>query len=450
MSFAFLHLSDIHFGQETGGRFVTHTDVRERLLDDARLLVSRLPKKKVSGIIVSGDVAFGGEKTQYQTAGAWLDRLAEIVGCAITDIQVVPGNHDINRDLIIRASEMMLDDIAANGEERLDYFLELEKDREVFYGRFEDYRDFAEGYNCPLDPDGGTAGEKSVTIAPGRTLRFIGLNSALCCKKKDSKGTLLLGARQRVLPRKPGEELVVICHHPLPWLRDSKEARQYVQSRARVFISGHEHTPQLKVDKIGEGCDLLDIASGATTPPVADDEFTFTYNLLEFGWDEARDGLSVTVHPRIWSPANTAFEPNTTQFGAEQLHYSLACPNFRSAPVPVQSHDSVSAVNIAGIESKMDAVTMPDSSESCLVGEENAMPEKFSFLLLHFFRDLTAAQRLEILIELGALPKNWTGALTHPMERRAFDSLRTKGAIEALEEKINRFLTTAENGEHEQ
>jgi hypothetical protein len=169
-----------------------------------------------------------------------LDRLAAAAGCKITDIQVVPGNHDINRDGMCRSSEMMLAEIAEKGEPRLDYFLELEKDREVFYGRFEDYREFAEGYNCPLDRDGGTAGERAIEIAHGRTLRFIGLNSALCCAKKDEKGKLLLGARQRTLPRKAGEELVVICHHPLPWLRDSEEARQYVRSRARVFISGHE------------------------------------------------------------------------------------------------------------------------------------------------------------------------------------------------------------------
>jgi hypothetical protein len=447
MSFAFLHLSDIHFGQEKGGRLVTHTDVRERLLDDVRLLVSRLPQKKVDGIIVSGDVAFGGEKSQYKIAGAWLDRLAVIAGCEITDIQVVPGNHDINRDLICRSSEMMLADIVANGEDRLDYFLELEKDREVFYGRFEDYRDFAEGYNCPLDPDGGTAGEKSIMIAPGRTLRFIGLNSALCCGKSDSKGTLLLGARQRVLPRKPGEELVVICHHPLPWLRDSKEARQYVQSRARVFISGHEHAPQLKSGKIDEGCDLLDIASGATTPPVADDEFTFTYNLLEFGWDEEIDGLVVAVHPRVWSAANTAFEPNTTQFGAERIDYRLACPNFRSAPIPSSTSDSVNPREAGTGVSNPVVAPSQEPLVSNLVGEESAMPDKFSFLLLHFFRDLTAAQRLAILVDLGALPQNWTGALTHPMERRAFDSLRTKGAIDALEGKISGFLKKAENGE---
>jgi hypothetical protein len=446
MSFAFLHLSDIHFGQEKGGRIVTHSDVRERLLDDVCLLVARLPQKKVSGIIVSGDVAFGGDKTQYQTAGVWLDRLAKAAGCAIIDIQVVPGNHDINRDLICRSSEMMLDDIVAKGEERLDYFLELEKDREVFYGRFADYREFAEAYNCPLDSEGGTAGERSITIAPGRTLRFIGLNSALCCAKRDIKGTLLLGARQRVLPRQPGEELVVICHHPLPWLRDSAEARQWVQSRARVFISGHEHTPQLKVERIGEGCDLLDIASGATTPPVAYDEFTFTYNLLEFGWDEESDGLGVTVHPRVWSKANTAFEANTAQFGLESVGFKLGCPNFRSGSAPAHG---IPSAETAMTDVVNDAVPSLDHSESSLIGEETAMPDKFSFLLLHFFRDLTAAQRLTILIELGALPKNWTGALTHPMERRAFDSLGTKEMLDALEEKIRGFLNTAENGENE-
>jgi hypothetical protein len=145
-------------------------------------------------------------KEEYAAAGEWLDLLASAAGCKITDIQVVPGNHDINREGC-RSSEMMLAEIAEKGEPRLDYFLEFEKDREVFYGRFEEYREFAEGYNCPLDREGGTAGERMVKLAPGRTLRFIGLNSALCCAKKDEKGKLLLGARQRTLPRKAGEEL---------------------------------------------------------------------------------------------------------------------------------------------------------------------------------------------------------------------------------------------------
>jgi hypothetical protein len=42
MPVAFLHLSDIHFGQEKGGRVVTHEDVRERLIDDVAMLVRKL------------------------------------------------------------------------------------------------------------------------------------------------------------------------------------------------------------------------------------------------------------------------------------------------------------------------------------------------------------------------------------------------------------------------
>ena len=57
MTAAFLHLSDIHFGQEKGGVVFTHEDVRERLLDDVVLLVRKLPNGRVDGIIVSGDIA---------------------------------------------------------------------------------------------------------------------------------------------------------------------------------------------------------------------------------------------------------------------------------------------------------------------------------------------------------------------------------------------------------
>jgi hypothetical protein len=448
MSVVFIHLSDIHFGQEKGGRVFTHADVRERLLDDVTRMVKNLPNGRVDGIIVSGDIAYAGQILEYGQAGQWLDRLASAAGCKITDIQVVPGNHDINRDGICRSSEMMLAEISEKGESRLDFFLELEKDREVFYGRFDAYREFAEAYDCPLDRDGGTAGERATRIGPDRTLRFIGLNSALCCAKKDEKGKLLLGARQRVLPRKVGEELVVICHHPLPWLRDSDEARQYVRSRARVFISGHEHTPQIVVDRIENGCDLLMIAAGATVPPVADEEFTFTYNVLEFAWDAATDGLTVKIHPRIWSPSRTAFEANTKLFGHDTVCNTLGCPNFRGALV---SRDMATPQDEA-VEHRNEASNAAvnyDVTDAGSQEERNAMEDKFPFLLLRFFRDLTATQRLTILVEMGALPKNWNGALTHPLERRAIDSLKSNGKLDLLENEIRKFLNEPANGENE-
>jgi hypothetical protein len=49
MSLTFVHLSDIHFGQEKGELVFIHDDVRERLLDDVEELVRGLPGQRVDG-----------------------------------------------------------------------------------------------------------------------------------------------------------------------------------------------------------------------------------------------------------------------------------------------------------------------------------------------------------------------------------------------------------------
>ena len=98
---------------------------------------------------------------------------------------------------------------------------------------FHAYSEFSEAYNCPLDKNGGGAGDRLIELATGRRIRIVGLNTALTCSKNDVEGKLLLGERQRVLPRTSGEELVVLAHHPLKWMADAAEAAQYVRARAR-------------------------------------------------------------------------------------------------------------------------------------------------------------------------------------------------------------------------
>ena len=60
MSIGFVHLSDIHFGQEKGGQIRIHEDVRESLIEDVGRAVRNLEAGRASGIIVTGDIAFGG------------------------------------------------------------------------------------------------------------------------------------------------------------------------------------------------------------------------------------------------------------------------------------------------------------------------------------------------------------------------------------------------------
>src|SRR4051812_16605556 len=106
MAAIYIHLSDIHFGQEKGGDIVVNDDVKRQLLLDARKFVAGLEGGSADGIIISGDIAYGGKSKEYENAGQWLDQLTTAVGCQITDVQVVPGNHDIDRDKITTATQV--------------------------------------------------------------------------------------------------------------------------------------------------------------------------------------------------------------------------------------------------------------------------------------------------------------------------------------------------------
>ena len=332
MSIAFVHLSDIHFGQESGGIVVVHDDAKARLIDDLVVEIEKLPAKKGTGIIITGDVAYGGKIEEYKVAASWLDKVAHAAKCAITDIMVVPGNHDIDRAEISSSAEWQLSEIQTKGEAALDKFLANELDRAVLYARFKAYIPFAEAYNCSMDCQGGLASKRVLPLAPGRFLHFVGLNSALVCKAKDTEGELLLGARQRVLPIEPGYELVVLCHHPLRWLQDSDDAGRFVRSRARVFISGHEHKPAVRIDAIEDGCDLMTLEAGATVPPTAEGPFTYTYNIIEFDWDPVGDRLKVTVHPRAWNDDKKHFQDDPVRLGGHEPSRALGCPIFARHP----------------------------------------------------------------------------------------------------------------------
>ena len=57
MAAVFVHLSDIHFGQEKdGGLLFINDDAKRRLLEDAAAEISKTGMS-ASGVIVTGDIA---------------------------------------------------------------------------------------------------------------------------------------------------------------------------------------------------------------------------------------------------------------------------------------------------------------------------------------------------------------------------------------------------------
>ena len=441
MPLTYVHLSDIHFGQETGSKVYVHDDVKECLIADLTTLKVAAGIERIDGVIVTGDVAFSGKKREYDCAAQWLDRLTQEIGCVKTDVLVVPGNHDIDRDRITRLAELMLDEIVEGGSEELERFLAEPKAREVLYEKFDDYRAFAEGYGCTLASDGGVAVTRQAEIAPGRVLRFIGLNSALVCTRHgDDEGKLLIGGKQHVLPRPEGYELVVLCHHPLESLQDHEEAARYIRSRARVHIYGHVHQPSVAVETPVEETDLLTMSAGAVVPPNAEDGYEYTYNLLSFEWDASTEGLKVEIVPRTWNEETTRFEADTRQFGGDRIQHILRCPNFKSQAVAASVHG-------ANRDGRIEATQATAAEPLTEADGGNAMGSSSDLLRLYFFRDLSAEQRVQALVEVGLLTDDWTSDLTHTLERRLFDKALSSGLEDRLASAIGAFQTAAVTAE---
>ena len=66
------------------------------------------------------------------------------------------------------------------------------------------------------------------------------------------------------------------------------------------------------------------------------------------------------------------------------------------------------------------------------------MSDPFDLVLLKFFRDLTTAQRLKVLVELDALPEDWNEDMTLIMERLLIEDLVKHGRLRDLEDSIQR------------
>lgn len=441
----FVHLSDIHFGQERDERVHIHGDVKRELILDAADVIRALPGGAAHGILVSGDVAFSGLQAQYIDAGIWLDSLAQAIGCEIYRIQMVPGNHDVDRNRLSIGAGHLLDVIRQGGATEYEKILANDMDRAALFARFEDFAKFCEGYDCPLDTEGRYSTNLLVELAPGRAIRFIRMNSSLLCTgdENDEEPELMVGARQFTVERTAGEETVVLIHHPLNWFKDNEDAARYLQSRVRVMISGHEHEPKVHIKPVEDSTDFMMLAAGATVPFKSDDKYTFTYNILEFDWDSEQDALAVTVHPRAWNPLRTCFEADETRLGGKDPKFLLGSPNFRKAARP---HDRTALAEAAAIESEpiVEVVAALDTE-----GDPTVPPEDtgYRLVLLRFFRDLSEGERLTILVELGAIETGSDERITQAVERQLLDWLVREGRIGEVETMIDRHISRREGTE---
>ncbi len=231
--FTWLHLSDIHFGHGDPSNQANQAMVLGALNDD--LKDAKNKGLKLSAIFVTGDIAFKADKVEYARAIEFLTKVSTLFEVSKEKVYIVPGNHDIQRNVAKNDNIVMGWLSALRGDwHKLDTALsQVANGREsaTLVERMQNYLDFAKNfapYNKSvanaatvwLHPTGLFWKEK-IPLAHDISLRLIGLNSALLCQDDEDEGKLAIGNIQLrdTLEDFNNEIGLILSHHPLDWLQ---------------------------------------------------------------------------------------------------------------------------------------------------------------------------------------------------------------------------------------
>ena len=154
-----MHLSDIHFREgQAGDAHDPDSDLRNELERDLRT-ISTTRVQRIDGIIVSGDIAFSGQASEFDFAKAWLQRITELIDCPTDAVMVTPGNHDVDRNKVRAGGEvdLMHEQVRSPGTlvERDEVIAGILRDATkgpLLLETIEAYNSFAETYGCVVSP----------------------------------------------------------------------------------------------------------------------------------------------------------------------------------------------------------------------------------------------------------------------------------------------------------
>lgn len=230
MKILILHLSDIHIRDSK--------DINnENIFAIANALEEVKPFSKV-WLFVSGDIAFSGEKKQYDAANEMIKNIIKTIkqkyNIKWVELFVVPGNHDMN----------LSDDIGHNEIQKKIRLGITEKDIQDELLKLRNFMDFSNTLSC-LNNSSPISYIKTLE-EDGTEFKICMVNSAIFSTKDEDKGLHYISQDEI---EKIDKELVdgrfniVVQHHAHHWMNDSVKSKfeKVLFSRCDIFICGHEH-----------------------------------------------------------------------------------------------------------------------------------------------------------------------------------------------------------------
>lgn len=258
MSVTWLHISDFHI--RAGDPY--DRDVVLRALV-ASVRDHRERGKTPNLIFATGDIAYSGKSIEYEIATTFFDALLGAAGLDRRSLFVIPGNHDVDRDLGVGLARTL------ESREQADaYFAphvpkpHLSQKLGAFIAWYNEY--FTDVRSFPTN---STCGPVEIVELSGCRIGIVPLNSALFCQGDDDHDKLFVGRRcLDVLQDTPAsvDLWIALIHHPLEWLSsiEGSNVRATLQKHIDVILSGHLHKTDV-TSIVGVGGRAVHISAGA-------------------------------------------------------------------------------------------------------------------------------------------------------------------------------------------
>jgi predicted phosphodiesterase len=310
-----LHLSDWHQRREDFNLRV----VRDALIEDLRKRVNISPDlSTIDFIIFSGDIAFSGQKEEYEAAIENLfNPLLETVNLDANRLFIVPGNHDLNRNYLELLPPTLL--LPFTSEMQVGDWLTSDRKRSKILAPFEAYSQFVSAY-CGQDHS-DFASIRRFNVS-GKQVALLGLNSALmCARNKDlmggenDYGNLVVGEPQLHDALKEivdADVRIAVLHHPFGWLTQFERLRieERLCQSCHFILNGHQHLPKIYLSRssIGE-CLIIPAGASYNRRVTSDSRYVNAYNFVHLDFAEAKG----KVYLRRWSDRQTKWIADTNQ-----------------------------------------------------------------------------------------------------------------------------------------
>lgn len=254
-----LHISDFHYEGKNQGEYKAFV----------KKLCEAVADKGINLIVFSGDLIYDGksEKSYTEAESLLLFPLMKTTGLKPENMLIVPGNHDVDRDVELPTITESLS--KCNDWIKLDGFLGNERQVELSFERMNQYHNFVDRFYSGTSFKNTKFYSVSICEIDGMKIGLLGLNSAWRCfdSNKDRANQLFSKLELYAALDNLGGTDINICsmHHDVHDFKEfvMNDIEDIIYENCHLLLTGHYHKSHTSTHRASE-IGLLHYSAPAT------------------------------------------------------------------------------------------------------------------------------------------------------------------------------------------